>query len=91
VIAPKEDEIFEFKDSSLCLMQSKVAAGLYDLELEAKPCAICSEAAPGDDASPPVLVCDRCDRAFHLQCVGLSQVPDDLFWHCSVCWGEVKN
>ncbi|KAG2220699.1 hypothetical protein INT45_012563 [Circinella minor] len=31
------------------------------------------------------LICDQCDMYWHLECVGLTSVPEDKYWYCPVC------
>jgi hypothetical protein len=41
------------------------------------PCEVCGQ---GGDA----LLCDTCDTAHHLHCVGLESIPED-YWQCDAC------
>ena len=51
---------------------------------EALPCTVCGSP---DDATIPILLCDRCQRGFHLSCLDppLSVLPEADDWHCSPC------
>eukprot|EP00940_MAST-03C_sp_MAST-3C-sp2_P002869 g2869.t1 len=50
--------------------------------MEKKHDAICTECETGGE----LLCCDGvCLRSFHLECVGLKQVPDVDIWYCSDC------
>ena len=49
-------------------------------ESDDEPCRICGEA--GNEAE--TLLCDRCDHPFHMQCVGLSMIPEGS-WFCRRC------
>lgn len=46
-------------------------------------CKTCSQCrAPSDDDK--MIFCDRCDRGYHIYCVGLRKVPNGR-WHCQQC------
>lgn len=34
-----------------------------------------------------LLLCDECDEAFHLECLGMSGIPHVDQWYCDVCLG----
>jgi hypothetical protein len=57
-------------------------AGLVDTEVGSTNGDTCAACAHGGY----LVVCDGCDRSFHLSCVGLVWPPDDSF-HCSQCSG----
>ena len=48
-------------------------------------CTVCHK-----DDDQDMLLCDRCPKAFHLTCLGLTAVPDGD-WYCAVCSDEVVN
>ncbi|VDN96138.1 unnamed protein product [Rodentolepis nana] len=61
--------------------------------MSCKRCAICSQNPSGgqkpvsaDDQNSDLLLCDNCDRGYHLECVepGLSQPPEGE-WICPIC------
>lgn len=43
-------------------------------------CEVCGKV----DDEDTLLLCDRCDKAFHTHCVGLDAVPDGT-WLCGTC------
>jgi hypothetical protein len=52
------------------------------------PCAICHKSESSD--AYEMLVCDACERAYHLVCIGATEVPsgEDDKWFCSMCRRE---
>lgn len=48
-----------------------------------KPCEVC---ASSEDPTPgnPYIVCDKCDKPFHIHCVNLSAIPQESFF-CRGC------
>lgn len=44
-------------------------------------CAVCGGA---DDAAKMPL-CDKCDKAYHILCIGLPAVPEEAWWFCNDC------
>lgn len=38
-----------------------------------------------------LLICDKCDRGFHTQCVGLDHVPMLEVWFCEQCIGKMTR
>ena len=45
--------------------------------------------APGctdkTDESIPILLCDVCDKGYHISCLGLDKVPEGDVWFCNQC------
>ena len=50
-------------------------------------CAICKS---GED-DENMLLCDGCDKGFHLHCLGLKKVPATEFWYCIQCKFEITH
>ena len=50
-------------------------------------CFVC-ERQDGRDSQ--TLMCEMCDRAFHVSCAGLQAVPDGEWW-CEGCGGEAAR
>eukprot|EP01079_Euglenida_sp_SAG-EU17-18_P004333 gene4333-787_t len=48
-------------------------------------CHVCD----GYDEREDDIVCDGCDRGFHLECLGLASVPEGE-WYCSSCGPEAR-
>lgn len=44
-------------------------------------CAIC-------DDNGKLIICDRCQKSFHIFCVCLTDVPTSEFWYCAECDDE---
>jgi hypothetical protein len=44
-------------------------------------CGTCKKGEEGET----MLLCDRCPRAFHLQCLGMAAAPDADEWFCAHC------
>lgn len=53
--------------------------GPRQLLLEAAPCHTCGKDIAKESASS--LVCDRCNKPFHLACTSLTAVPR-TYWYC---------
>ncbi len=51
-----------------------------DEDEEVRPCPICDRS----DQEEVLLLCDQCDAPYHTHCIGLSRVPDGL-WFCMEC------
>jgi hypothetical protein len=47
------------------------------------PCVVCGVDTEEGPASS-VMLCDGCDGAFHLKCLGFEEVPEDD-WYCDKC------
>ena len=47
-------------------------------------CVVCGGA---DDAANMPL-CDKCDKAYHIRCIGLAAVPEEDVWFCTDCIKE---
>ena len=60
--------------------------GPRQMLLEASPCTRCSLDIPAD--SKLGLVCDRCNKPYHLACLGLSAVPA-TYWYCPACAAHI--
>jgi transposase InsO family protein len=56
--------------------------GPRQLLLESAPCHACSRDIAA--SSRTSVVCDRCNKPFHLACVALGEVPR-TYWYCSKC------
>ena len=56
--------------------------GPRQLLLESSPCTQCKQRI--GRASAQSIVCDGCNAAFHLACVGLKHVPA-TYWYCTSC------
>jgi hypothetical protein len=61
--------------------------GPRQLLLEAAPCHACGRDADADSARS--LVCDRCNKPFHLACVALPAVPP-TYWYCPQCSSHLR-
>lgn len=44
-------------------------------------CKVCQ----GDYSEEKLLLCDLCNDAFHVECLGMFAVPDVEEWYCSTC------
>ena len=53
--------------------------GPRQLLLEAAPCHACGQDLAAE--SPDSLVCDKCNRPFHLACTTTPEVPS-TYWYC---------
>ena len=53
---------------------------IEELDEESKPCPVCGE----EDNEDQLLLCDGCDSAYHIYCLGLDGVPH-CAWFCDVC------
>jgi len=47
-------------------------------------CVICNKRDHEDE----MLICECCERGFHLKCMGLLKIPDDEEWYCKECHAE---
>lgn len=58
-------------------------------EEEEVTCAVCGESDATDDSAEEVLwlLCDKCDRAFHPACQGVTAIPEGD-WFCTDCTGS---
>eukprot|EP01080_Neovahlkampfia_damariscottae_P003925 gene3925-7136_t len=45
-----------------------------------KLCELCND----DENEEKIIICDRCDRGYHYDCVGLKTIPKET-WKCSEC------
>ena len=61
---------------------------LYEQEEEEEVCTVCMQHEHAHDS--PIMLCDGCDAAMHLDCSGLSSVPvGDYF--CVQCLGVLRE
>lgn len=51
---------------------------------------MCGKGEDAADESNALLECERCEEPWHLQCLGLSSVPDGE-WHCPRCLALVLD
>lgn len=45
-------------------------------------CEMCSN---GEDEDQ-LLLCDSCDRGYHMYCIGLAHIPEIEYWYCTYCF-----
>jgi len=51
-----------------------------------KKCKECGCAKCGGKNDPDsILICDECQRGYHLKCIGLKTIPEDDEWYCPEC------
>lgn len=62
--------------------------GPRQLLLESAPCATCDGRLPMD--SKHSVICDRCNRPFHLRCTRLKAVPA-TYWYCRECAAHIRG
>ena len=55
--------------------------------LESAPCSRCHQSIVA--MSLASIVCDGCNAAFHLSCVGMKEVPVS-YWYCNTCAKHIR-
>lgn len=63
------------------------ALGPRQLLLESAPCHSCHQDIPADSSQG--LICDKCNRPFHLSCLSLP-APPPTYWYCSACIAHIN-
>ena len=56
--------------------------------LEAAPCAACKQRIASSSTSS--IICDGCNGAYHIACVGMKTVPA-TYWYCSTCTRQLHT
>ena len=59
---------------------------LSDTMIDSKPCEMCGKPEGNH------LLCDRCDRAYHQECLAQDDMPgDSLCWFCKPCLYDIRE
>ena len=61
--------------------------GPRQLLMEQAPCHRCNDDIPSDSATG--IICDRCNRPFHLRCLDLTATPPTS-WYCPTCSSHIQ-
>ena len=64
------------------VLNSRTLLGPRQALLEAAPCAVCKQCILATSATS--IICDGCNGAYHLACVGLKAAPA-TYWYCGTC------
>ncbi len=90
---PLEGPMLEESDICQLCNAAWLAPEQVDILVKMSPCISsayfsCSDRAAQlsflDDIKETMIICDSCDRSFHLMCLGLSEAPEGE-WFCTWC------
>jgi hypothetical protein len=68
-------------DPNLDHVQQQYRFNVWNCQ-DCKPCSTCNQ---NDEEMQ--LICDACDRSYHVHCLGLEQAPEETPWYCPYCDG----